>query len=60
MSAEWLKKQARKLTEKPHCVDFCLMDGQVAPPEEEIEAAVADEQKQKKPLVEIKMRNLII
>ena len=36
------------------------MDGQVAPPEEEIEAAVADEQKQKKPLVEIKMRNLII
>ena len=31
--------EARRLAEKPHCVDFRVFDGQVAPPEEQVEAA---------------------
>ena len=48
-------EKARKLAEKPHCVDFCVFDGQVAPTEE---AAVAEEQRQQEALVGIEMRKL--
>ena len=37
-------RKARKMAEKPHCVDFRVFDGQVAQPEEQVEAAVAKEQ----------------
>ena len=51
-------EKARRLAEKPHCVDFRVFDGQVATPEEQVEAAVADEQQQQEALVGIKMRKL--
>ena len=51
-------EKARRLAEKPNCVDFCVFDGQVAPPEEQVEAAAAKEQQQKEALVEIEMREL--
>ena len=51
-------EKARILAKKPHCVDFCVFDGQVAPPEEQVEAAIAEEQQQQKALVGIKMRKL--
>ena len=51
-------EKARRLAEKPHCVDFRVFDGQVAPPKEQVEAAVAKEQQQQKALVGIKMRKL--
>ena len=38
--------KARKLAEKPHCVDFRVFDGHVAPPDEQVEDAVAEEQRQ--------------
>ena len=44
---------ARKLAEKPHCVDFRVFDGQVAPPTKQVEAAVAEKQQQQKTLVGI-------
>ena len=34
-------EKARRLAEKPHSVDFRVFDSQVAPPEEQVEAAVA-------------------
>ena len=37
-------ESALKLGEMPHCVDFRVFDGQVAPPEEHVEAAIAEEQ----------------
>ena len=46
------------MAEKPHCVDFRVFDSQVAPPEEQVEAAVAEEQQQQKALVGIEMRKL--
>ena len=46
------------MAEKPHCVDFRVFDGQVAQPEEQVEAAVAEEQQQQEPLVGIEMRKL--
>ena len=46
------------MAEKPHCVDFRVFDGQVAPPEEQVEAAVAEEQQQQEALVGIEMRKL--
>ena len=36
-------KQARKLAEKPHCVDFRVFDGHVAQPDEKVDNAVAKE-----------------
>ena len=50
-------EKARKLAEKPHCVDFRVFDGQVAPGEEQIEALVLEEQQQEA-LVGIVMRKL--
>ena len=35
-------EKAPRLAEKPHCVDFRVFDSQVAPPEEQVEAAVAE------------------
>ena len=49
-------EKARKLAEKLHCVDFRVFDGQLAPPEELVEAAVAEEQREQKALVGIEMR----
>ena len=51
-------EKARKLAEKPHCVDFRVFDGQMAQQEEQVEAAVADEQQQQEALVGIEMRKL--
>ena len=51
-------EKARKLAEKPHCVDFSVFFGQVAPPEEQVEAAVAKEKQQQKALVGIELRKL--
>ena len=39
-------EKAQKLADKPHCVDFRFVDGQLAPPEEQVEVAVAEEQRQ--------------
>ena len=49
-------EKARKLVEKPHCVDFPVFDGQVAMSEEKIEAAGKKEQQEA--LVGIEMRKL--
>ena len=51
-------EKARKLAEKPHCVDFRVFDGHVAQPKEHVEAAVAEEQQQQEALVGIEMRKL--
>ena len=51
-------EKARRLAEKPHCVDFCVFDGQVAPPEKQVEAAAAEEQQLQDTLVLIEMRKL--
>ena len=51
-------EKAPKLAEMPHCVDFRVFDGQLAPPEEQVEVAVADEQRHQKALVGIEMRKL--
>ena len=51
-------KKERKLPEKPHCVDFRVFDGDVAPPDKQVEAAAATEQQQQKALVEIETRKL--
>ena len=52
-------EKARKLAEKPHCVDFRVFDGELAPPEEQVEVAIAEEQQQQqKALVGIEMRKL--
>ena len=36
-------EKARMLAEKPHCVYFRVFDSQVAPQEQHVEAAVADD-----------------
>ena len=51
-------EKARKLAEKPHCVDFRVFDGQMAPTEEQVDLATAEEQQQEA-LVGIEMRKLI-
>ena len=51
-------EKALRLAEKPHCVDFRVFDGQVAPPEEQVEAAVVEEQQQQEALVGIEIRKL--
>ena len=50
--------KALRLAEKPHCVDFRVFDGQVAQPNEQIDAVAADEQQRQEALVGIKMRAL--
>ena len=37
-------KKARRLAEKLHCVEFRVINGQVAPPEEQVEAASAEQE----------------
>ena len=51
-------EKERKLAEKTHCVDFRVFDGQLASQEEQVEAAVAEEQQHQTALVEIEMRKL--
>ena len=51
-------EKARRLAENPHCVDFCVFDGQVAPPEEQVELASAEDQQVQEALVGIEMRKL--
>ena len=51
-------EKARRLSEKPHCVDCRVFDGQLAPPEEQVEVADAEEQQQQEALVVIEMRKL--
>ena len=51
-------EKARKLAEKPHCVDFRVFDGHVALPDEQVEAAAAEEQQQQEALVGVEMRKL--
>ena len=46
------------MAEKPHCVDFPVSDGQVARPEEQVEAAVGEEQQQQEALMGIEVRKL--
>ena len=49
---------AQRLAETPHCVDFRVFDGQVAPPEEKVEPAGAEDQQLQDALVGIEMRKL--
>ena len=51
-------EKARKRAEKPHCVEFRVFDGHVAPPDVQVEAAAAEEKQQQKALVGIEMRKL--
>ena len=51
-------EKARRLAEKPHCVDFRVFDGQVAPPEEQVEPAGSKDQQVQEALVGIEMRKL--
>ena len=51
-------KKAQKLAENPHCVDFRVFDGHVAPPDKQVEAAAAEKQQQQEALVGIKMQKL--
>ena len=48
-------EKARRLANKPHCVDFRVFDGQVAQLEEQIEVADAKEQQQREALVGFEM-----
>ena len=49
---------ARRLAEKPDCVDFRVFDGQVAMPENQVEAAAEEEHRLQQALVGIEMRKL--
>ena len=51
-------EKARKLAVKRHCVDFRVFTCQLAPLEEQVEVAVAVEQRQQEALVGIEMRKL--
>ena len=51
-------EKARRLGEKPHCVDFRVFDGQVTPPEKQVEAAAAEKQQLQEALVGIEMWKL--
>ena len=44
-------EKARRLAEKPQCEEFRVFDGQVAPPEEQVEAAAEEEQQLQEALV---------
>lgn len=49
---------AQKFPEKPHCVDFRVIIGQMSQTEEQEEASIAEKQQQDKTIVEIEMRKL--
>ena len=51
-------EKARRLAKKTHCANFCVFNGQVASPEEQVEAAAAEKQQQQEALVGIEMRKL--
>ena len=51
-------KKARKLARKPHCADFRVFDGHMAPLDEHVEDAAAEKQRQQEALVGIDMRKL--
>ena len=51
-------EKARRLAEKPHCVDFRVLDGQVARPEDQVESSAGEQQQQQEALVGIEMRKL--
>ena len=51
-------KKARRLAEKPHCVDIRVFDGQVVPPEEQVEATAAEKHQLQEALVGIEIRRL--
>ena len=51
-------EKARNLAEKPQCGDFRVFDGEMAPPDEQVEAAAAEEQRQQEALVRTEMRKL--
>ena len=51
-------EKALILAENPNCVDFRVFDGQLAPQEEQVEAAVADKPAQQNALMEIEMQKL--
>ena len=51
-------EKARRLAQKPHCVDFRVFDGQVAQQEEQVKTAVEKEQQQQEALVGIEMWKL--
>ena len=48
----------RRLAVKPHCFDFCVLNGQLAQQEEQVEAAAAEKHQQQEALVGIEMRKL--
>lgn len=50
--------KAHIFAEKPLCVDFRVFYGQVAPPEEQVETAIAEEQQQLETLVGSEMRKV--
>ena len=51
-------EKARRWDEKPHCMDFRVFYGQVAPSEKQVEAAAAEKEQQQEALVGIEMRKL--
>ena len=51
-------EKARKLAEKPHCVNFRVLDGQLAPPKELVEVTVAKKKRQQNALLGIEMQKL--
>ena len=50
--------KARRLAEKPHCVNFCVFDYYMEALEEQVDAATADKQEQQEAKVGIEMREL--
>ena len=51
-------EKAQRLADKPDCADFRVFDGQVAPPEEQVEAALVEEQQLQEALMGIEMQKL--
>ena len=49
---------ARMFAEKPQCVDLRVFNGQMAPPEQKVESAVAEGQQRNEALVGIEMRRI--
>ena len=51
-------EKTEKLAEKPYCIDFRVFDRNVAPPDEQVQAAAGEEQHQQEALVGVEMRKL--
>ena len=49
-------EKARRFAEKPHFVDYCEFNSQVAPPEEQVDVAAAEGQQPQEALVGLEMR----